>query len=367
MFHFQLVITEKCNLKCEYCYMKQKSHNMTKEIFDLHYSYLPEIMKVYNEGRFVTTFFGGEPLLNWELIEYILPIVSKDLKCDQIVLPTNGLLLDRQKVDVLRHGNVNISLSFDGLWHNQKAYPKHHTKKLWKELNLTPKVMIAPNRGQTIKGNYMWFVESFGTPNPDFTLVRDGSWLNAGFRESDRFKKEIKDMAEQVVKYNKEGIPTLPGPFSLYILDTLVGKKYGKRPFGCFAGHSGGGFMPDGLVYPCARFGTTKSIPLFDSIEKRETDRDLRIGLKITQNPQKFSRCQKCDLYEYCNAGCLHAELGDIYALIPEPEWECDARPEICKLIKECYKLSFWIVDELKDNEGFQKLLKNMMRSIENV
>lgn len=359
-FQFELVITEKCNLKCEYCYMKNQSSNMTKEVFDAHYDFLPEIMKTYNEERFTTTFFGGEPLLNWDLIEYILPIVANDPKCEHIILPTNALKLSYYMISDLEKYNVEISLSFDGLW----AQDAHiETLRLWKDqLNLNPKCMISPNRNQTIKGNYMWFVEGFETPNPDFTIVRDKIWSKTDIT---KFKREIRDLAIQVVKYNKEGIQTLPGPFSLYILDMLVGKKHGKRPFGCFAGHSGGGFMPDGLVYPCARFGSHKKLWLFDSIKKKEQDVNLTNNLLMVQNPKKFPRCQKCELYEYCNAGCLYSELGEIDWLSePVWDWECDAIPEVCELLKTCYLWAFWIVDELKDNEPFQDLLKNMARRI---
>ncbi len=63
-FEFQLVLTEQCNLACKYCYIDQKSNNMTREIFDAHYKMLPELMRIYNQDSFNAAFFGGEPFLN---------------------------------------------------------------------------------------------------------------------------------------------------------------------------------------------------------------------------------------------------------------------------------------------------------------
>ena len=36
-FEFQLVLTEKCNLSCKYCYIKQKPTDMTFDVFKQHY------------------------------------------------------------------------------------------------------------------------------------------------------------------------------------------------------------------------------------------------------------------------------------------------------------------------------------------
>ena len=78
-FIIDLVITENCNLKCKYCYETQRNINMTEENFDHFYSVtLPQLKKLYDFNTYSLHFFGGEPLLNFNLIKYVVPIIKKD-------------------------------------------------------------------------------------------------------------------------------------------------------------------------------------------------------------------------------------------------------------------------------------------------
>jgi uncharacterized protein len=367
MFQFELVLTEKCNLNCSYCYMKNRAYTMDDETFDAHYDFLKSfLLEKFGKTRFTATLFGGEPLLNWDLIEYILPILSKDPDCDGIVCPTNGILLFNQpdKIKFLKDHGVNISLSYDGLWYKKprsehfsgEYYDKYKT--LIKELDIQNcKVMVypkrdIPRRNFRLAVNYIYFVEQLGIWNPDFTLVRDDIWDDEDIKQ---YEDELKDLADKVIDYNKKGYGTLPGPFSLYLLDTLAGGYMGKRSFGCFAGCHGAGFMPDGLVYPCARFGSERTHAIGDSncmVYYGELENWLKNPIKT--NPQLYKKCRKCNLYSYCNAGCTFSQEKNGY----EP------LDSICKLFKITYKEAFKIVDELKDNESFKGVFNNMTENI---
>ena len=348
MFQFELIITESCNLDCKYCYMTNRAQRMTQGVFEAHYEALPPIMEMYNEKRFATTLFGGEPLLNWPLIEYILPIVSSDPKCDQIVLTTNGILLNDTNVKFLQEHNVNISLSFDGLWQENPKFDL--LAKIRKVLDVNAcKAMVSPAHmwKHTLVENYEYFLKA-GIPNPDFSLVRDDIW---GHKDITEFQFQLLWLAKRVIKYNNEGIETLPGIFSLYILDTLAGRKFGKRSFGCFAGCGGGGFMPDGVVYPCARFGSEKRDWIYNSLTKKFNKYSLAKYNYDVINPQFYPRCQSCPLYVYCNAGCTYSQMKETHF---EP------LGSVCELLNACYEMAFYIVDELKDCETFQRMIKNM-------
>ena len=367
MFQFEVVVTEKCNLFCEYCYMANRNKEMTKEVFDAHYAALPRIMDAYGEERFTTTLFGGEPLLNWSLIEHILPIVDADPKCQGITMPTNGLMLISYMMKILNKYKVNVSLSFDGLWQKNQSGDLIMTKRsgelieyknIVKELGVSEcKVMIPPqsHRGCNLRINYKWFVEEFGMLNPDFTLVRDDVWEPLDVAV---FKFEIKELADQVIKYIKQGIETMPGIFSLYILDTLAGEKYSKRSFGCFAGLHGLGFMPNGKVYPCARFGSSDEYEIFNSfaedkmVEWWASNYDIFINKTLT-DPRTYEKCKSCVLYKYCNAGCTYSQLKNGGIL-----------DSVCELYLASYEQAFRIVDELKDNETFKKIMNNMIRRL---
>jgi len=349
MFQFELVVTESCNMNCEYCYMANQKSSMTTDVFDAHFEYLPTILKLYNEDSYTLTFFGGEPLMNWELIDYVLSIVAWDPKCKQITLPTNGLLLTKEKYNYLRDHNVHVSLSYDGLW--QKEFPD--------AVNWVNgcKVMISPERSTTLKENYEHFVK-MDIPSPDFSLVRDDVWT---IENSIKLDRELIELADAVIEMNKRGTPSFPGIFSLYMMDSVAGKRFGKRHFSCFAGHHGAGFMADGKVYACARFGSAKIKPIFNSAKKKFESagnfgffRDADIhGLKNNEN------CKRCNLYTFCNGGCTFSQLWPIW----KGEYKAAPLDNLCRIFKRCYSESFRIMNELKGTPEFQKIIKNMLEN----
>ena len=270
-FEFQLVLTERCNLNCNYCYINQRANEMSKDVFDKHFIMLDKLLKQYNQHEYNAALFGGEPFLNWELIEYIIPILKNDPRCKFIITMTNGLLLnDEYKRNYIDENNIALSISFDGLWnktnrqlHNGDSsldeYLKEPLKSYITKDGGSCKVMINPSSVSTMTENFMWFVETYGISNPDFTLVRDDIWSD---EDVSIYKQECHRLANKVIEYYNKGINANVGIFQLYLLDLVFGEAYGKRSFCCYAGCSGAGFMPDGNVYPCARFGSNKKYHL---------------------------------------------------------------------------------------------------------
>jgi radical SAM protein with 4Fe4S-binding SPASM domain len=363
-FEFQLVLTEECNLACKYCYVKQKPSIMTNKVFDAHFSMLPKILSHYNSEYYNAALFGGEPLLNWKLIEYIVPILNNDDRCNRIIVMTNGIVLqDRTKYNYLRDNNVAISLSFDGLWNKTNRPLKSGESSM--ELYLIPdsplyemltvgkscKVMVSPDNIDTLVENYNWFVDN-GITNPDFTLVRDDVWTD---EHVNKMEIESVKLADQMIQYILEGKRTSVGFFNLYILDTIFGETQGKRPWGCFAGCHGMAFMPNGLVYPCERFGTKNSYPLYSSIDKSSfTENILKFKDPNLTNPHNYDVCKECTLYKYCNAGCTYSQLKN------------NNKPleNLCRIFHILYNQAFRIAHTLKDNDLFKTMMRETIKNV---
>ncbi len=357
-FEFQIVVTEKCNLACTYCYMKPGARDMPLSRFKQHlYMLHNTILPMYKKDSYKAVFFGGEPLVNWRTVRDSIPILKADPKCTSITLITNGLILDNKFIlDYLDKYGVHISLSFDGLWNkNNRVYAKDGSSSFGdyvKFKNLLQqrgcKVMITPSSVESLVGNYKWFIQ-FGVLDPDFSLVRDAIWNS---HDIDLYKQEIVKFADQVIAYNKEGISTFPGLFNLYALDMLAGRRYGKRAFGCFAGHCGAGFMPNGKVYPCARYGNKDIGELFNSVNNSVNKDNLKLYTDPKYyNPQTYEKCQKCDLYIYCNAGCHFSQRG-----VPIDS--------ICQLYHSTYNETIRIIAELKNNATFKKRIKKSIERL---
>lgn len=111
--NYILFITERCNLKCKYCEHKQNNKDMSIQTFDILFE---RILKSKDEFPSITL-FGGEPLLNPYLINYIFErINSETSKKISVNLTTNLFFLSESLLSlfVKNKDKVKISVSIDG-------------------------------------------------------------------------------------------------------------------------------------------------------------------------------------------------------------------------------------------------------------
>jgi radical SAM protein with 4Fe4S-binding SPASM domain len=115
------------------------------------------------------------------------------------------------------------------------------------------------------------------------------------------------------------------------------------------------GFMPDGFAYPCARFGSNRTSPLYDAnTDTLFWENIQKFLVSGITNPQTFEKCKGCEIYQYCNAGCTYSQL--------EYGGPVDS---VCKLLKILYKNTIRINKTLKNSYIYQKMLKKTIRSTE--
>ncbi|GHV40054.1 radical SAM peptide maturase [Bacteroidia bacterium] len=119
-------VTEKCNLKCQYCYYGEyykmgESRDLKDLIFDKTKTILDFVIEKqkteYNASLSSTlyiSFYGGEPLMNMGLISKIIHYSDKfNNRKMSFSMTTNGTLL-RKQIDYLVNNNVNLLISLDG-------------------------------------------------------------------------------------------------------------------------------------------------------------------------------------------------------------------------------------------------------------
>lgn len=137
-----LEVTEECNLRCKYCFntighsvRKHSSIQMTKDIakkgvdfyFDVYTKCFSRILPekrndILKTGAPNLSWWGGEPLLNWELIKYTfnyfenLPWEKYYIPKKSIVysLVTNLTFVNKEMLDFLVENNVFLMISLDG-------------------------------------------------------------------------------------------------------------------------------------------------------------------------------------------------------------------------------------------------------------
>lgn len=120
VYMFIIGITEQCNLRCTYCcysgaYKNNRSHSvkrMKSEDIDEIYDFIQRTAK---KRPLHIAFYGGEPLLQYSLIQYAVA-KGHELLGDEVVysITTNATLLTSEKIDWLIAHNIEMVISLDG-------------------------------------------------------------------------------------------------------------------------------------------------------------------------------------------------------------------------------------------------------------
>ena len=107
-----LHLTEQCNMRCNYCFMTRGNERMTVEVAEAAVDYLLKECGKYAR----VTFFGGEPLLEFELIQHITDYIHRKATYPVMLdIVTNGTLLTEEFLKYADKNNIHISISYDGL------------------------------------------------------------------------------------------------------------------------------------------------------------------------------------------------------------------------------------------------------------
>ena len=361
----EFVVTEQCNLACDYCYMKDQNTFMQFEAVEKYTENVQKIMDIYGCSQFHISYFGGEPLMNWSLVKQAIVHFQADQRCESQVIITNGLLLTPEIVEFCKEHNVGFSWSFDGMWQDENRPAKdtkdslslyREKKDLLKSISNGCKVMVGPQNSNTLTENLEFLVDEFQIFNPDYSIVRDDIWSKD---QIDEFEIESRRLSNRIIKYFQDGQNVSVGFYVLALMDMINGKLRAKRPFGCFAGCHGVGYFPNGDWYPCARFGTDKSFLLMDSngITNDENIKTL-LNPKVS-DPRVYPECQGCELYNFCNAGCTYSQLK-----IKDGEYRSSPVESVCKLFKIIYKDTLYINECLKDNELYKSYITNITKQL---
>jgi len=249
---FQIVLTEDCNLACKYCYIKNRKSYMTKEDIDLLIQNINFILEEYGTQNYGISYYGGEPLLNWEVLKFAYFRFSQDPRVYQQSITSNLSLIDKEKLEFLTNNNITVIWSFDGLWQNENrplrnSYSSYdiylQKKELIEKLKINRlSVTIRPENISEMTKNLEWIIDNWKI-FPTYNTAIDTVWTE---EDINLFDKEIVNLCNKYVQLTKQNIPALQNSIFLNTLQKiLVTEKNGYRPFSCGAGTSQLAFLPD--------------------------------------------------------------------------------------------------------------------------
>ena len=114
-----IVVTLRCNMKCIYCHASSKSGNEKK--YDMDKETAKKTVDFIFESpsnRITIEFQGGEPLLNWDIVKYIIEYAKEKNKQAKknlmITIVTNLTKMDEEKMNYLIEHKVGACTSLDG-------------------------------------------------------------------------------------------------------------------------------------------------------------------------------------------------------------------------------------------------------------
>ena len=121
-----LIITESCNLRCKYCvysthYPYIKGYSDKVMSFDVAKKAIDFYMELHEkrlESGFlkkpVVTFYGGEALLEFELLKKIVNYCEEKKFAPSYNITTNGTIMNEKIINFLIDNQINVAISFDG-------------------------------------------------------------------------------------------------------------------------------------------------------------------------------------------------------------------------------------------------------------
>lgn len=121
-----ITTTLKCNARCYYCYEKGVKHyDFQKKQFPLLMKFLKKQIK--KDDTLALNWFGGEPLMNKELLNFVCNELKKSGILFYSYIITNGSLINKRMVehDFIRWNVQDVQITIDGLretYEQRKSY-----------------------------------------------------------------------------------------------------------------------------------------------------------------------------------------------------------------------------------------------------
>lgn len=327
-----LCLTHDCTLRCRYCYAGRKyAHAMSQDTAQRGMVLgLDEAARI-GCGLDVS-FFGGEPLMEWNLLQFCHEYLSR--RAEEVNIPvrygitTNGTLLTQDKLEWMAERDFLIGLSLDGspTMHDTNrrfADGRSSHAAVWEALeriNSFPKLrskvicVVNPANHHYLREGVRWLHEHY---KGDIGLNFDywSEWTDAQFES---LTQELEGMVSDITDSYRIGHPMRVEAIDGKIRSHLyAGKEFCNH---CRIGEQEIAVSVDGKLFPCSRM-----VGVGD--EPEITFGDVRCGIDrakqhyyIATRGNATPECRICTLRHRCTntCGCTnYAGTGSINRVSP--------------------------------------------------
>lgn len=316
-----LNVAHTCNLNCSYCFAGQGKYKGEQALMSLETGKKAIDFLIDHSGsrrNLEVDFFGGEPLLNWQMVKdvvaYARSVEKQAGKYFRFTLTTNGVLIDDDVIDFTNKEMHNVVLSLDGRPHVHDRF-RVDIGGRGSFARVVPKfleLVRRRNRGTYyVRGTYTHL-------NVDF-LNDILHMLDLGFREISMepvvcrpeepyaltdadmpmIAEQYEKLAGEILRRKREGDPF---EFYHFMIDLEHGPCIYKRMTGCGSGTEYLAVTPSGDLFPCHQFVDDPSFKI-GTLDDGVTDKDLQDKFRAC-NVFAREACHDCWAKFYCAGGC---------------------------------------------------------------
>ena len=333
-----LHIAHDCNLACRYCFAEEGEYHGRRALMSFDVGRKALDFLIANSGsrrNLEVDFFGGEPLMNWQVVKDLVAYGREQEKLYdkkfRFTLTTNGVLLNQEVMEFCNREMGNVVLSIDGRKEVHDYMRPFRNGKGSYDLILPKFKEFADSREQK---NY-YVRGTFTHHNLDFS--KDVLHLaDLGFEqisvepvvapEDAEYALKPEDLPEILQEYDKLAAEMVKRKkagkgftFFHYMLDLSGGPCVYKRLSGCGSGTEYLAVTPWGDLYPCHQFVGNEKY-LMGNVDQGITRSDLVDEFKGC-NVYTKEKCRSCFAKFYCSGGCaanscnFHGTIHDAYDL----------------------------------------------------
>ena len=333
-----LHIAHDCNLACRYCFAEEGEYHGHRELMTYETGKQALDFLIANSGsrrNLEVDFFGGEPLMNWQVVKDLVRYGREQEKIHnknfRFTLTTNGVLLNDEIMEFVNQEMGNVVLSIDGrkeVHDHMRPFPKGAGSY---DLILPKFKKFAESRHQDkyyVRGTFTHYnldfskdvlsladqgfkqisVEPVVAPDEaDYAIRRED--LPQIFEEYDALAKEMIEREKEGNGFN----------FFHFMIDLTGGPCVYKRLSGCGSGTEYLAVTPWGDLYPCHQFVGTEQFLMgnvWEGIKTPEIQKEFRHCNVYTKE-----ECKKCFARFYCSGGCaansfnMHGTINSTYEI----------------------------------------------------
>ena len=313
-------ICHDCNFRCRYCFADEGAYHSKRESMSFETAKAAVDFLIANSGNrkvLEMDFFGGEPLMNLEVLKktvyYAKEEGAKHGKKFLFTTTTNALLLNDETIQFFNEEMENVVLSLDGRKEVHDAIRKSINGKGTFDL-----IIDKIKKFISLRGEKSYYVRgTFTAKNLDFSkdvlfiadqgvdsismepVVTEIPDLAITAEHIPAIEKEYETLCEEYLKRHFEGKGF---NFFHFNVDLEGGPCLSKRVSACGAGNEYFSVVPNGDLYPCHQFASDENFRMgsvFEGITRPDIREKFATSCLFTRK-----KCENCFAKFICSGGC---------------------------------------------------------------